>query len=242
MEIEGKVEGISVISWLMCTSVLVLTVLFTYGCTPAEKPLPVTYEAVIKLPEPRYEGKISVEEALLKRRSVRNYTGASLTLPEVSQLLWATQGITDPRGFRTAPSAGALYPLEVYVVVGDVQNLAQAVYHYKPDEHELVKVMDGNKRAELAAAALGQSWVKEGAINIVLTAVYERTTAKYGDRGIRYVHIEAGHAAQNLCLQATALELGLVTVGAFHGDRVSEILGLAEDEAPVYIIPVGRKS
>jgi len=86
------------------------------------------------------------------------------------------------------------------------------------------------------------SWVKEGAINIVLTAVYGRTTKKYGDRGIRYVHMEAGHAAQNLCLQATALELGLVTVGAFHDARVSEILGLAEDEAPLYIIPVGRES
>ena len=242
MEIKGKVEGLSVISWLMCMSVLVLTVVFVCGCAPAEKPLPVTYEAVIKLPEPRYEGEISVEEALLKRRSVRDYTGASLTLQEVSQLLWSAQGITHPRGFRTAPSAGALYPLEVYVVVGEVQNLAQAVYHYKPDEHELVKVMDGDKRAELATAALGQSWVEEGVINIVLTAVYGRTTQKYGDRGIRYVHMEAGHAAQNLCLQAAALELGLVTVGAFHDDQVSEILGLTEDETPLYIIPVGRES
>lgn len=239
---KGKVERLSLVSCLMCMSALVLTVSFVCGCTPTEKPPPVTYEAVIKLPDPGYKGEISVEEALLSRRSVRDYTGASLTLQEVSQLLWAAQGITAPRGYRTAPSAGALYPLEVYVVAGDVQNLAQAVYHYKPGEHELVRVMDGDKRAELAAAALGQSWVEEGAIDIVLTAFYGRTTRKYGDRGIRYVHIEAGHAAQNLCLQATALELGLVTVGAFSDDRVSEILGLAGDETPLYIIPVGRGS
>jgi len=195
----------------------------------------------IKLPEPRYDSNVSIEEALLKRRSIREYIGDPLTLQEVSQLLWAAQGITDLRGFRTAPSAGALYPLEVYVVVGHIENLAKGVYKYKPNEHELVKVLDGDKREELAKAALGQAWVKETAINLVITAVYKRTTVKYGDRGIRYVHMEAGHAAQNLCLQATAMDLGTVTIGAFYDEQVKEVLNLPEDEQPLYIIPVGKK-
>lgn len=197
-------------------------------------------ELEIALPTPQYDSDVSVEEALLKRRSVREYTGESLTIQEVSQLLWAAQGITDPRGFRTAPSAGALYPLEVYVVVGNVENLSEGVYKYKPYEHKLVKVIDGDKREVLAAAALGQAWVKDCAINIVIAAVYERTTAKYGDRGIRYVHMEVGHAAQNICLQATALGLGTVTVGAFYDDQVKSVLDLPENEQPLYILPVGR--
>jgi len=178
---------------------------------------------------------------LLKRRSTRSYTGESITLQEVSQLLWAAQGITDSRGFRTAPSAGALYPLEVYVVAGDVENLASGVYKYEPRDHELSLIIDGDKRSELADAALAQSWVEEGALAMVFTAAYGRTTVKYGERGVRYVHMEVGHAAQNLCLQATAMGLGLVTVGAFHDEQVSELLNLPEDEKPLYIIPVGRK-
>ena len=195
----------------------------------------------MKLPEPRQDGEVSIEEALLKRRSIRQYTGEPLTLQEVSQLLWAGQGITDPRGLRTAPSAGALYPLEIYVVVGDVENLAGGVYRYEPVEHELVKILEGDKRTDLATAALGQSSVSDAAIDIVVTAVYERTTVKYGERGIRYVHIEVGHAAQNMCLQATAMDLGIVTVGAFDDQQVKEVLNLPEDEQPLYVIPIGRK-
>ncbi len=195
----------------------------------------------MKLPEPRYDSEVSIEQSLLQRRSIRSYTGQPLTLQEVSQLLWAAQGITDPGGFRTAPSAGALYPLEVYVLVGEVQNLPPGVYRYEPDGHQLVKTMDGDRRAGLASAALGQGCVKEGAIAFVFTGVYERTTGKYGDRGIRYVHIEVGHAAQNLCLQATAMGLGAVTVGAFYDEQVTKLLNLPEKERPLYIIPVGRK-
>jgi len=205
------------------------------------KPSPIEDEVIIELPEPRHFSGVSIEEALLKRRSTRDYTHDPLTLQEVSQLIWATQGITDPRGFRTAPSAGALYPLEIYVVVGDVENLAEGVYKYNPHKHELLKVLDGNKRSELAKAALDQAWVKEAAIDIVIAAVYERTTVKYGDRGIRYVHMEAGHAAQNLCLQATALDLGIVTVGAFYDEQVKEVLSLPGKEKPLYVIPIGRK-
>ena len=129
----------------------------------------------------------------------------------------------------------------VYIVVGDVEGLAEGVYKYKPDGHKLVKILDGDKRSELARAALGQACVKEAAIDLVIAAVYERTTVKYGERGTRYVLLEVGHAAQNLCLQATAMDLGLVTVGAFYDDQVEDILNLTEDEQPLYIIPIGKK-
>jgi len=194
------------------------------------------------LPEPRLKSEVSLEEALLKRRSIREYANLPLTLEDVSQLLWAAQGITAKWGGRTAPSAGALYPLEVYLVVGTVENLAAGVYKYKPERHELVKVRDDDVRGELAKAALGQSWVKEGAIDIVIAAVYERTTKKYGDRGMMYTHMEAGHAAQNIYLQAAALDLGMVTIGAFYDDQVKDILDMPRNETPLYVIPVGRKA
>jgi SagB-type dehydrogenase family enzyme len=208
---------------------------------PDIQPSPTEDDVIIELPKPRHSSDVSIEEALLKRRSTRDYSLESLTLQEVSQLVWAAQGITDPKGFRTAPSAGALYPLEVYVVVGDVKKLAEGVYKYNPQKHELLKVIDGDKRSELAEVALEQAWIKEATINIVIAAVYERTTAKYGNRGIRYVHIEVGHAAQNICLQATALDLGIVTVGAFYDEQVKELLSLSDEEKPLYLIPIGRK-
>jgi SagB-type dehydrogenase family enzyme len=192
------------------------------------------------LPEPKYDGDAPVEEALLKRRSVREYSGQALTLQELAQLLWAAQGITDARGFRTAPSAGATYPLEVYAVVGDVKGVAEGIYRYRPQEHRLLKVASGEWREALARAALDQQWVTQGAVNIVITAIYERTTGHYGKRGIRYVDMEAGHAAQNVYLQAVALNLGTVTIGAFHDDQVAGILELTDDEIPLYIMPVGR--
>lgn len=128
------------------------------------------------------------------------------------------------------------------MAVGNVENLAPGVYKYKPERHELTKLGNTDVREEIAEGSLGQTWVKEGAIDIVIAAVYERTTGKYGARGVRYVHIEAGHAAQNICLQATALDLGMVTVGAFYDERVKEIIGMPENETALYVIPVGRKS
>jgi len=229
-----------IVAVLLLLGLVVAYIVMWQAYKPIVEPPPTT-DKVMKLPEPRYDSNVSIEEALLKRRSVREYTGEPLTLQEVSQLLWAAQGITDPRGFRTAPSAGGLYPLEVYVVVGDVEDLATGVYRYRPQEHELVKLLGEDKRTEIAEAALGQAWVEEAAVDMVITAVYERTTVKYGDRGIRYVHMEAGHAAQNLCLQATAMNLGAVTVGAFHDEEVKEVLDLPENERPLYIIPVGRE-
>jgi SagB-type dehydrogenase family enzyme len=196
---------------------------------------------IIKLPEPKYDSKVSIERALLERRSIRTYKDEPLTLSEVSQLLWAVQGITGSRGFRTAPSAGALYPLEVYIVVGNVKDLADGVYKYKHSGHELVKISDGDKRAELYTAALGQSCIKNGAVVFVLSAIYERTTGKYGQRGIQYVHIEIGHAAQNIYLQAVSLNLGTVFVGAFYDGQVKAVLNMPDREVPLCIMPVGRK-
>lgn len=230
-------------TYLLCL-VTILTI-FCFGCSQPSNTLSAEQsqeqDMVIKLPEPRYDSNVSIEQTLLSRRSIRSFTDEALTLQEVSQLLWAAQGITDPSGKRTAPSAGALYPLEIYAVAGNVKDLSAGVYKYEPEEHQLVRVMDGDKRGALANAALGQSSVRQGAVAFVITAVYERTTVKYGDRGIRYVHIEVGHAAENLCLQATAMDLGAVTVGAFDDEQVSEVLNLPEDEQPLYIIPVGRK-
>jgi len=196
----------------------------------------------IKLPEPSYRGNTSVETALSQRRSIRDYSGENLTLDEVSQLLWAAQGITAPSwGGRTAPSAGALYPLELYVVVGDVEGIDKGAYKYSREEHELEKVKEGDIRAERADAAGGQECVRDAAIDIVFTAVYERTTRKYGERGIRYVHMEAGHAAQNVYLQAVSLDLGTVVTGAFMDDQVKELVNAGEQEKTLYIMPVGRK-
>ena len=195
---------------------------------------------VIRLPEPKYGSSISVEKALQERRSVRTYKNVPLMLSEVSQLLWAAQGITHPQGFRTGPSAGALYPLEVYLVAGNVNNLPAGVYKYRPRGHELIRIAKGDKRSELSAAALGQPWVADGAAVIILSAVYERTTRKYEERGVRYVHIEAGHAAQNVYLQSVSLHLGTVVVGAFDDRQLKRVIHMATQEEPLIIMPVGR--
>ncbi|MCF8217804.1 MAG: SagB/ThcOx family dehydrogenase [Bacteroidales bacterium] len=196
---------------------------------------------IIDLPEPNYESNVSVEEALQKRRSVREYTNSPLTVQEISQLLWAAQGITKPsRGFRTAPSAGALYPLEVYVVIDQVKELDQGVYKYNMRDHNLKRLKSGRFNRKVAEAALGQSSIRQAAAQIIFSAVYERTTQKYGERGIRYVHMEAGHAAQNVFLQAESLGLGTVTIGAFNDDNLEELLNMPEKETALYILPLGR--
>jgi SagB-type dehydrogenase family enzyme len=195
---------------------------------------------MIKLPEIVQESDTSIEKALLKRRSVRSYKDSPLTLAEVSQLLWAAQGITSPRGLRTAPSAGALYPLEIYVIAGNVNDLPDGIYNYRPLKHELVTIVKGDKRNELCNAARGQSSIRTAAAVIVFSAVYERITMKYGNRGIKYVHIETGHAAQNVFLQAVSLNLGTVVIGAFFDDVVTEVLTMPDGEQPLYIMPVGR--
>lgn len=199
-------------------------------------------KGIIELPAPITRGTMSVEEAILKRRSIRNFLNKPLSLEDVSQLLWAAQGITDPvRGFRAAPSAGATYPLEVYVVVGKngVAGLFEGLYHYKPNKHVLEYLLEGDLRSSLADAALGQSPIREAPISIVIAAIYERTTNRYGERGIRYVHMEAGHVGQNIYLQAVARGLGTVVIGAFEDSQVQKVLKLPENQNPLYIVPVG---
>ncbi|MCX8041224.1 MAG: SagB/ThcOx family dehydrogenase [Thermodesulfobacteriaceae bacterium] len=196
-------------------------------------------ETLIKLSDPKLKGNISLEEALSKRRSVREFATTPLTLQEVSQLLWAAQGITSPWGGRTAPSAGALYPLEIYLVAGQVKNLPSGIYKYQPKDHSLLRISEGDKREEVWKAALKQPWVKNAPVIFIFTAVYQRTTQKYGERGIRYVHIETGHAAQNLLLQAVALDLVGVPVGAFYDEVLKKTLNIKED--PLYIISIGKK-
>jgi SagB-type dehydrogenase family enzyme len=226
--------------WFAILPILFLALYFS-ACSPADNGVsPLEDGMKIILPEPKYDSDISVEEAMLNRRSVRDYTGQPLTLQDVSQLLWAAQGITDPSGFRAAPSAGATYPLEIYIMVGDIEDVDEGIYRYKPQQHELVKVLDGEHREALAGAALNQQFITEAPLSIVITAIYERTTNRYGDRGIRYVHMEAGHAAQNVYLQAVALNLGTVVVGAFNDEQVANILALPDNEVPLYIMPVGR--
>ena len=194
----------------------------------------------IPLPAPQFDGGLSVERVLRGRRSVREYTRRALTLAEVSQLLWAAQGMTHRSGLRTAPSAGALYPLEVYVVAAKVVGLSPAIYRYDPRAHGLSLVMEGDQRIPLSTAALKQTFIQEAAIALVFCAVYRRTTVKYGERGLRYVHMEVGHAAQNVYLQAVSLQLGTVAVGAFQDERVREVIGAATDEEPLCIMPIGR--
>ncbi len=194
----------------------------------------------VKMPQPQYDSQSSVESAILKRRSVRSYVDEPLTLSIISQLLWAAQGITHPRGFRTAPSAGALYPLEIYIIAGKVTNLAAGIYKYKPRGHELLKIIEGDKRTELYRVALRQRPIKDAPVIMVFCAVYKRTTGKYRKRGIRYILIEIGHSSQNVCLQAVSLDLGTVTLGAFNDKKVSEVIGCKENEHPLYIMPIGR--
>ncbi|MFH1653947.1 MAG: SagB/ThcOx family dehydrogenase [Pseudomonadota bacterium] len=202
--------------------------------------LPI-FSSYIKLPQPKHDSQTSIEKALLERRSVRNYKDEPLTVGDVSQLLWAAQGITNSKDYRTAPSAGATYPLEIYLVAGNVIDLPVGVYKYFPSGHKLSKISSKDVRADLMIAAAGQEPVQMGAIDIVIAAVYERTTAKYGADGTKYADMEVGHAAQNVYLQAISLGLGTVVVGAIDGKTVKSIIGMKEDETPLYLMPVGKK-
>jgi len=195
---------------------------------------------VVSLPDPVRDGGVSLERALSARESVREFTSSSLTLGDVSQLLWSAQGETRRGGGRTTPSAGGLYPLEIYVMVGAVENLEPGIYRYRPERHDLLAVGAGDHRSQLASAALSQSWMRDAAIMIVVAAQYARTTGKYGERGRKYVHMEVGHTAQNVYLQATALGLGTTFVGAFNDNQVKGIIGLPAAEHPLGIMPVGR--
>jgi SagB-type dehydrogenase family enzyme len=196
----------------------------------------------IKLPAPRERGEMSLEEAIARRRSVRRYGTESLSLSHLSQVLWAAQGLTDARGLRAAPSAGATYPLEVYVFVarGGVEGLEEGIYHYNANNHSLHLHKGGNLKEELAIAALDQEFIAQAPVDIVICALYERTSWRYRGRAERYVHMEVGHVGENIHLQAAALGLAVVMVGAFEDDGVRKLMGLEEEVRPLYIIPLAK--
>ena len=205
-------------------------------------------EVSVKLPEPRIEGRISLERTINNRRTIRSFTSKPLTLEQFSQLLWAAQGITGDRGLkRAAPSAGALYPMDIYAVVGTdgiegvKKGLKAGIYHYKPSDHAVFLVSEGDLRHAVAKASLSQTWMAQAPLNFVVTADYYRITVKYGQRGMRYAMIEAGHVGQNIFLQAEALDLGAGIVGAFNDEDVIRIMKIPRSHEPLLIMPLGHK-
>jgi len=225
-----------------CYRLLILASVLSFALTGCLPGFPTGVQEVtaspqaeeMALPAPCLEGEMSLEETLAARRSVREFAGEELTLEEIAQLLWATQGTTVAWGGRTAPSAGALYPLEVYVAT------AGGLYHYVPQGHKAIIESRADLRDELWRAGLSQNAIREAPAVFVITAVYARTEKKYGERAERYVKLEAGHAAQNLLLQAVALGLGGVPIGAFYDDQVQGALSLPSDHEPLYLIPIGH--
>jgi SagB-type dehydrogenase family enzyme len=188
----------------------------------------------LRLPDPRTTGTHPLEDAIRTRRSVREFLPDPIGESNISQLLWAAQGVTGGQGYRAAPSAGALYPLETYVLT------AEGAYHYQVEEHALERVAAGDFRSDIRAVSFDQACITSAPAVFLFTAVYERTCQEYGGRGRMYVHMDVGHAAQNLLLQAEALGLAGVPVAAFDPAEVSRILSLPEEEEPVYLVPVGQ--
>jgi SagB-type dehydrogenase family enzyme len=188
---------------------------------------------------------MSVERALKERRTIRHFQDRALELSQLSQLLWAGQGITEKGGYqrRAAPSGGALYPLDLYAVVGQagVTGLKPGIYRYLPERHALVEVSPGDKRESIARGALGQMWMAEAPVILAIVAEYKRITRKYGERGIRYALVEVGHVGQNLFLQAEALGLGVGIVGAFDDREVASLLKCSSGQDPICLLPVGFK-
>lgn len=194
----------------------------------------------IRLRPALFKSDTSIEEAILNRRSVRDYLDRPMSLKQVSQLLWAAQGITRPEtGKRTAPSAGAQYPLEFYVVARDIEGVPIGIYKYSPQGHELSSFVRADLIERLATAAINQDWIADAAAVLVISAVFQRTTSRYGQRGERYVHMDVGIAAQNVYLQAESLGLGTVFVGAFDDEQVHSVLGLPGEERPLCLLPIG---
>lgn len=197
-------------------------------------------KTVVDLSKPKYFGEYSIEEVLLKRRSIRNFRDEPLQLKDVSQLLWAAQGLTDKEGKRTAPSAGAIYPLSIYLAAANVNELSPGVYRYDPVTHRLALIEEGDKRKLLYTAALMQGALRHCAAILVFTADYTPVIIKYFEKAKRYVYMEVGHAAQNVFLQAVSLDLGTVPMGAFLNGAVKKILRLPKNEEPLYLMPVGK--
>jgi SagB-type dehydrogenase family enzyme len=198
----------------------------------------------MRLPDPQYEGDVSLERAIRGRRTIRSFDGKALSLRQVSQLLWSAQGITELGGFkRAAPSAGALYPMDIYAVVGAgcVEGLDPGIYHYEPEDQSISQGRGEDVRGDVARASLRQTWMAQAPLNLVITAEYSRITGKYGQRGIRYAMIEAGHIGQNIFLQAHAMGLAAGIVGAFDDEKIIRVMGITKTHEPLLVMPVGYK-
>lgn len=219
---------------LKTTGVMLLLTIAGHATAMAEsKPIP--------LPEPKLTSELSIEEALRERRSVRSYGDAALSLADIGQLAWAAQGITEERrGFRTSPSAGATFPIEIYFILTGMEDIPEGVFRYANRDHQLVRTLSGDKRRSVYEAALRQEAIIRAPAAMVITGVVARTAARYGDRARRYVDMEAGHVAQNVALQAVGLDIGTVVIGAFDDDALKQALDLAEDESPLYVMPLGK--
>jgi SagB-type dehydrogenase family enzyme len=235
--------------WRWYAPIAALTVLLTVALISMDSQNPklitlwdmkTASDDLISLPEPDHDSNMSLERAIHSRQSVRKYSPEPLTLFELSQMLWAAGGKTQDR-HRTTPSAGGLYPLRFYVVAGKVQGLNPGVYKYNPQTHSLNQIIEGEMRPELSDAAIGQTMPLEAPATIIITGEYNQTTGTYGQRGIMYVHMEAGHSGQNIYLQAQTLGIGTVAVGAFNEEKLSELLQIPPDETPLYIYPVGKR-
>jgi SagB-type dehydrogenase family enzyme len=198
----------------------------------------------VNLPSPELTGNLSVEAAIQNRRSVRKYSNQSVTLSNISQVLWSAQGITDSQNqLRSVPSAGQVYPLEVYVIAGpNVSGLQEGVYHYVPSNNTLEMFMSGDLRDNLSTIADGQPWVKQAPLDILITGNYRKMINKYPDTQLstRFVNLEAGHAGENIYLQSEALGLVTVSLGSFNSNKLSQSFELPSNETPIYIYPVGH--
>ncbi len=191
----------------------------------------------IQLPSPSIKSSISIEEAINERCSTRQFSGTPLTLADIGQLLWAAQGITHNQRLRTVPSAGARYPLELYLVSKNVTDIPSGIYKYNVQTHALEKRIDGDFQAQLCQ----QPCVTQAAASIIVCGIYERIAKKYGvDAAEEYTHMEVGGVAQNIHLQAISLEIGTVFVAGFDTDIVKKILGAPADEEPLCIMPLGK--
>jgi len=216
-----------------------------FGAKPKKPSQYKTYPDAkkIALPKPGYQG-LTVEQAIMQRRSVRNYSKEPITLQQLSELLFAAQGVTDKmfgRPLRSAPSAGALYPIEVYAVVNNVTGPEQGIYHFSVRDHSLELVKAGDFSRKITRAGLEQEMLGDSAVTFVLSAVFDRTRYKYGERGFRYVYMEAGHISQNIYLEAVSLGLGSVCAGAFIDEQVNELIGVdGIEEAAIYLHAAGN--
>jgi SagB-type dehydrogenase family enzyme len=225
-----------------------LAVLY-WGSQPLKRPgqrerMDSQKEYKMDLPNAQTDGTVSLEKTIKIRRTIRSFTSQQLTLEQFSQLLWAAYGITEDRGYkRAAASGGACYPMDIYALVGEegIKGMAAGIYHYEPMGHRVSLILEGDLREEMARASLGQMWMATPPLSLVVCAEYARITSRYGDRGVRYAIIEAGHVGQNIFLQAEAMGLGAGIVGAFRDEAVIQVMGTPPSHEPLLIMPVGHK-